>query len=92
MKNTKEALAFEILQSALGTGPLVRWGNVANSPLFKAASKVSKAPFGLTTLNASYTDSGLFGFVVSGDPQTVSNVSTSNVIVLKFLLSSARIY
>ncbi|XP_033214004.1 cytochrome b-c1 complex subunit 2, mitochondrial [Belonocnema kinseyi] len=64
----KDALAFAILKNAAGTGPSVKWGS-SPSPLTKAvASAAGSDPFAVTAFNASYTDSGLFGFVLQAPP------------------------
>ncbi|XP_076680096.1 ubiquinol-cytochrome c reductase core protein 2 isoform X2 [Andrena cerasifolii] len=69
LKNEKDALACAILQRASGSGPRVKWGCSA-SPLHKHVSSVAGAdPFALSTFNASYSDSGLFGFILCSAPK-----------------------
>lgn len=62
--NLQEGIAFAILQRAAGVAPSTKRGQSAGI-LVKAIQ--SAAPnTGATSLSASYSDSGLFGFVVSG--------------------------
>lgn len=62
-----------MLQYALGVGPYVKWGSSA-SPLTRAVSSAAGSdPFAVTAFNASYTDSGLFGFVASS-PRNVAGL------------------
>jgi ubiquinol-cytochrome c reductase core subunit 2 len=78
LKNTKEALAFAVLQYALGVGPYVKWGSSA-SPLTRAVgSAVGNDPFAVTAFNASYTDTGLFGFVSSSPGNVAGLVRFTN--------------
>lgn len=80
LQNEKEALACAVLQRASGTGPRVKWGSSA-SPLHKQASSVAgNEPFGLSTFNASYSDSGLFGVVLCSTPNIAGSVSKSEKI------------
>ncbi|THK33028.1 cytochrome b-c1 complex subunit 2, mitochondrial [Diachasma alloeum] len=59
-----DALAFAVLQKAVGTGPHVKWGT-STAPLQRAvASAAGSEPFAITAFNASYSDSGLFGFLL----------------------------
>lgn len=69
MKNDKDALACAILQRATDAGPRVKWGS-SGSPLQKQLeSAAGSDPFALSTINASYTDSGLFGFILCSAPK-----------------------
>lgn len=70
LKNENDALACAILQRASGSGPRVKWGSSPSSLHKQVSSAAGREPFGLSTFNASYTDSGLFGVVLC---------STSNV-------------
>ncbi|PBC33158.1 Cytochrome b-c1 complex subunit [Apis cerana cerana] len=70
LKNEKDALACAILQRASGSGPRVKWGSSPSSLHKQVSNAAGREPFGLSTFNASYTDSGLFGVVLC---------STSNV-------------
>lgn len=60
-----DALAFAILQQAAGAGPHVKWGS-STAPLQRSISSAAGSdPFAVSAFNASYTDTGLFGFVLS---------------------------
>ncbi|ALC43567.1 maker704 [Drosophila busckii] len=68
--NHKEALAFAILEQAVGAGAATKRGNSAG--LFgEAVSCAGDAPVQFRALNASYSDSGLFGFVVAADGKEI---------------------
>lgn len=71
ISNQKEALAFAVLQYAVGAGAATKRGAV-NGPFGKAlSSAIGDASASFAALNASYTDAGLFGFVVSTDAQNI---------------------
>lgn len=54
-------------------GPYVKWGS-STSPLIRAVgSAAGNGPFAVTAFNASYTDSGLFGFI-SSSPGNVAGL------------------
>ena len=75
LKNEKDALASAILQRASGSGPRVKWGCGA-SPLHKQVSSAAGSdPFALSTFNASYSDSGLFGFILCSSPNTAGSLT-----------------
>jgi len=75
LNKEKDALACAILQRAIGSGPRVKWGSSA-SPLNKAVSAVTNTDhFALSAFNASYSDSGLFGFILSSVPNVAGSVS-----------------
>lgn len=56
------SLALAIAAKALGNGPAVKWGK-DNSPLASAIGNIG--PFAAAGFNLSYTDSGLFGVLLS---------------------------
>lgn len=71
----KDALSYAVLQRAIGNGPRVKWGTSV-SPLQKQASNVASADqFAISAFNASYSDSGLFGFVLCSVPSVAGSVS-----------------
>lgn len=73
--NKKEALAFGILQQALGTGAKVKYGANAGSPLAKAvADAAAGETAAVSALNASHQDAGLFGVVISCEPRVAGQV------------------
>lgn len=79
LKDQKEALAHAILQYAAGTGPHTKRG--ANNG---ALTKVIGTNVAAKTLNASYSDAGLFGFVVSGEAKAVGQV---NLVVISLFFN-----
>lgn len=75
LNEEKDALAYAVLQRAIGSGPRVKWGSSV-SPLHKAISGTTSTDyFALSAFNASYSDSGLFGFVLSSVPSVAGSVS-----------------
>lgn len=78
----KDTLAYAVLQRALGNGPRVKWGTSV-SPLQRKVSSVASADqFAASTFNASYSDSGLFGFVACSMPSVAGSVSSLSFIIL----------
>ncbi|KAH8296614.1 hypothetical protein KR054_008762 [Drosophila jambulina] len=68
--NQKEALAFAILEQAVGAGAATKRGTSAG--LFgEAVNSSGGAGVSVKALNASYSDAGIFGFVVSADAKDV---------------------
>ena len=56
-------------------GPTVKWGSGA-SPLSKAVGgAVGTEPFAVSGFNASYSDSGIFGFVASSTAHIAGKVN-----------------
>lgn len=85
LKNEQDALACAILQRASGMGPRVKWGNSA-SPLYQCVSNAAGSDlFALSTLNASYSDSGLFGFVLCSSPNIAGSLTKAACKWLKSL-------
>lgn len=72
--NPKEALAFGVLQCAAGCGPSTKRGN-SNGTIGKlVSSAMGNNIFAVNALNVSFSDNGLFGFVISGDAQNIGKV------------------
>ncbi|XP_020278498.1 cytochrome b-c1 complex subunit 2, mitochondrial [Pseudomyrmex gracilis] len=79
----KDALACAVLQRAAGTGPRVKWGTSV-SPLQRDASGAASADqFAISAFNASYSDSGLFGFVLSSVPSVAGSVTKAATAYLR---------
>ncbi|CAG9561189.1 unnamed protein product [Danaus chrysippus] len=57
-----QSLALAVAAKALGNGPVTKWG-ADNTPLAKAIGNIG--PFAAAGFNVSYSDSGLFGIVLS---------------------------
>ncbi|XP_068983363.1 cytochrome b-c1 complex subunit 2, mitochondrial [Bombus flavifrons] len=85
LKNEKEALACAILQRASGNGPRVKWGCSPSSLQKQLSSVAGSEPFGLSTFNASYTDSGLFGVVLCSTSNVVGSLTKEAAEWLKSL-------
>ncbi|XP_049541416.1 cytochrome b-c1 complex subunit 2, mitochondrial [Anopheles darlingi] len=75
----KEAMAFWVLQYAAGVGPATKRG-ANNGALTKALGNVN-----CSSLYNSYTDNGLFGFIVSGDAKEAGKAVEAGVKALKSL-------
>ncbi|XP_076643473.1 ubiquinol-cytochrome c reductase core protein 2 [Halictus rubicundus] len=85
LKNEKDALACAVLQRASDAGPRVKWG-CSGSPLQKQlVSAAGSDPFALSTFNASYTDSGLFGFILCSTPNVAGALTKAACGWLKTL-------
>ncbi|XP_077260014.1 ubiquinol-cytochrome c reductase core protein 2 isoform X2 [Temnothorax americanus] len=71
----EDLLVYAVLQRAIGSGPRVKWGSSV-SPLHKAVSgTTSTDQFALSPYYAFYSDSGLFGFVLSSVPSVAGSVT-----------------
>jgi len=82
LSNQKEALAFAVLQQVAGTGAAAKRGG-NNGALGKIVSSALSNPFGFTALNVSYTDNGLFGFVLTANAREVGKAVDAAVKALK---------
>uniref|UniRef100_A0A0K8TU22 Putative ubiquinol cytochrome c reductase subunit qcr2 n=1 Tax=Tabanus bromius TaxID=304241 RepID=A0A0K8TU22_TABBR len=88
--NLKEALTFAVLQCAAGAGPSTYRGNV-NGTIGKAVtSALGSEVFSFSALNASYSDSGLFGFALSTDAKNIGKGVEAGVKALKSANVSAE--
>lgn len=73
--NQKDALAFGILQQALGAGPKVKYGVNAGSSLAKAVTDAAGGEVAsASALNVSHQDAGLFGVVIACEPKVAGKV------------------
>ncbi|XP_043281143.1 cytochrome b-c1 complex subunit 2, mitochondrial [Venturia canescens] len=71
----KDALAFAVLQQVAGTGPRAKWGT-STAPLYKSvASAAGSDPFAVSAINASYSDAGLFGFILSAPANVAGSLT-----------------
>lgn len=78
--NKKEALAFGILQQALGTGAKVKYGTNAGSSLAKAVADAAAGETAtVSALNVSHQDAGLFGIVIACEPRVAGQVTEAAV-------------
>ncbi|CAD7002911.1 cytochrome b-c1 complex subunit 2, mitochondrial [Ceratitis capitata] len=81
--NQKEALAFAVLKHAVGAGAATKRGNINGSFGKALQGAVTDASVSLTTLNAAYADTGLFGFLVSTDVQHIGKAVEALTRALK---------
>ncbi|KAJ1529204.1 hypothetical protein ONE63_006008 [Megalurothrips usitatus] len=82
--NQKEALAFGVLQQALGTGPSVKYGTNAGSTLAKAVTDAAAGQTATASaLNVSHQDAGLFGVVLACEPRVAGKVTEAAVKALR---------
>ncbi|XP_055529477.1 cytochrome b-c1 complex subunit 2, mitochondrial [Wyeomyia smithii] len=77
--NMKECLAYFVLQAAAGSGPVTKHGG-NNGALTKQLGGVESS-----ALNSTYTDNGIFGFVVAGNGKEVGQAVEAGVKGLKAL-------
>lgn len=78
--DSKNYLAFGVLQRVLGVTPFIKWGsNTISSRINRAAHEVTDGPFLASTLNINYSDSGLFGFCVAANPNDINKVTRAIV-------------
>ncbi|CAL1683079.1 unnamed protein product [Lasius platythorax] len=83
LNKEKDAVACAVLQRAVGSGPRVKWGSNV-SPLHRDVSSAASADqFALSAFNASYSDSGLFGFVLSSVPDVAGSVTKAAAAYLR---------
>jgi len=82
LRNAKEALSFAVLQRVLGVGTSIKYNSESNG-LFAQALKCPSSPFSVTALNVSYSDSGLFGALITVPAHDAGNALTAIVKVLK---------
>ncbi|KAL6442043.1 hypothetical protein ACFW04_002404 [Cataglyphis niger] len=83
LNKEKDALAFAVLQRAICSGPRVKWGSSV-SPLQKEVwSAANTDQFAITAFNASYSDSGLFGFVLSSVPDCAYSTTEAATAYLR---------
>ncbi|XP_058460157.1 cytochrome b-c1 complex subunit 2, mitochondrial [Malaya genurostris] len=78
--NLKECLAYIVLQYAAGAGPVTKRGGNNG-----ALTKLIGNDVATSALCSSYTDNGLFGFVVAGNTKDVGKAVEAGVKGLKSL-------
>lgn len=79
--NLKEGIAFSVLQRAAGGCPNTKRGNSAG--ILTKAIQAAAPNTAATTLNATYSDNGLFGFVVSGPAKEAGAAVEAGIKALK---------
>ncbi|EFN83794.1 Cytochrome b-c1 complex subunit 2, mitochondrial [Harpegnathos saltator] len=84
LNKEKDVLAYAVLQRTVGSdGPRVKWGS-STSPLQRQVSSAASADqFAISAFNASYSDSGLFGFIMCSMPSVAGSVTKAAASYLK---------
>ncbi|XP_014217339.1 cytochrome b-c1 complex subunit 2, mitochondrial [Copidosoma floridanum] len=82
LKNAKDAITFAVLQKAVGDGPKVKWGS-CNTPLYKALCSTKQDLFAAVSFNASHSDTGLFGIIISAPADSASALVKAGADFLK---------
>ncbi|KAK6634207.1 hypothetical protein RUM44_004815 [Polyplax serrata] len=77
----KASLVLSVLQYAYGVKPSIIWGG-SSSPLYKATHCIAPDS-GVACFNIKYTDSGLFGVMVSGFADSCGKAVEAAVKVIK---------
>lgn len=79
--NLQEGIAFAVLQRAAGMCPSTKRGQSAG--ILVKAIQAAAPNTGASSLNACYSDSGLFGFVVSGPAKEIGTAVEAGIKTLK---------
>ncbi|XP_071446989.1 cytochrome b-c1 complex subunit 2, mitochondrial [Hetaerina americana] len=83
LSSGKEALAFAVLQYALGVGPQVKWGSGSNcNPLTRGVAGADSHA-AVSALSVAHSDAGLFGFVLAAPAQSAGKAVDAAVKVLR---------
>jgi len=88
---TQEMFALGVLQQILGVGSQVKRGSAAGSKLSQALVKVTENPHAVSSLNISYSDSGLFGFFVVGQAEDMGKLLKAAVQLLSSTTKSGAL-
>lgn len=81
--NVKDMLSFGVLQCILGLGNHIEMGSSKFSALGEAAAKTTTHPFYVSGLNVNYSDTGLFGAYIVGQPQDMKSLVKAVVTQMK---------
>ncbi|XP_018573227.1 cytochrome b-c1 complex subunit 2, mitochondrial [Anoplophora glabripennis] len=82
LNNTKEALAFAVLQRAIGVGPHIKWSTRDNGLLSKSIG-VTTEDYASSAFNASYADTGLFGVLIAAPSRSAGGIVESAVKLIR---------
>lgn len=74
LANQKEAIAFAVLRNVAASGEVVPNGS-PSAALEKVVDAALQNPYNLNALNVSYSDNGLFGFVLQANAREIGKVS-----------------
>lgn len=83
LQNAKEALAASVLRYAAGAGPSTKRGQVNGTIGKSVTSAMGDNAFGFNSINASYSDSGLVGFILSAEASKIGKGIDAAVKALK---------
>lgn len=81
LANQKEAIAFAVLRNVAASGEVVPNGS-PTAPLEKVVDAALQNPYNFNALNVSYSDNGLFGFVLQANAREIGKVSAIRVFSL----------
>ncbi|GIX86356.1 cytochrome b-c1 complex subunit 2, mitochondrial [Caerostris darwini] len=81
--NVKDALSLGVLQCILGLGNHIDMSGSNYSVLGEAAAKTTNNPFYVSGLNVNYSDTGLFGAYIVGQPQDMKTLVKAVVTQMK---------
>ncbi|KAI4471119.1 metalloprotease [Holotrichia oblita] len=82
LKNIKEAIAFSVLQQVYGMGPSTKRGLGSSNLLRKAIGELNE-PHSIAAINVCYSDSGLFGVLLTGSANIAGNLVAAALKTLK---------
>lgn len=82
LENLKEALTFSVLQRTLGAGTYIKYANENNSPFAKLIPNTIAANT-INAFNVSYSDSGLFGALISAESGKAGDLLEGVIKTLK---------
>lgn len=86
----KELLASGILNHAFGANSGRVKYSTGSSKLAKSVASLASEPFAVSSFNANYSDTGLFGFHIIADKGDVGKVRFHFYLLLLLLLSKLR--
>ncbi|GFU48133.1 cytochrome b-c1 complex subunit 2, mitochondrial [Trichonephila clavipes] len=81
--NVKDMLSLGVLQCMLGLGNHIQMSDSSFSVLGEAAAKTTTNPFYVSGLNISYSDTGLFGAYIVGQPEEMKSLVKAVVTQMK---------
>ncbi|GFQ72206.1 cytochrome b-c1 complex subunit 2, mitochondrial, partial [Trichonephila clavata] len=81
--NVKDMLSLGVLQCMLGLGNHIEMSDSRFSVLGEAAAKTTTNPFYVSGLNISYSDTGLFGAYIVGQPEEMKSLVKAVVTQMK---------
>lgn len=82
-------LALSLFQHIIGTGPRVKY-NPGGSKLHQEIGKVAQEPFLVTSLNANYSETGIFGFMAAGSPDEIHKIIKTTITKMRDLSKNIK--